>query len=75
MNRSRPATTSAVAQEEYFLQQAKKMGGVSGLGLENFSDTDRFATIINFLDNPEIFEKVGGFLYAVRLSIIPPIQY
>lgn len=45
-------------EEEDLAQRARRMGGVTGLGLEHFSDTDRFTAICNFLDNQTMFEKV-----------------
>ena len=33
---------------------------MTGLGLEYFSETDRFQAIVNFLEIPEMFEKVSN---------------
>jgi hypothetical protein len=33
-------------------------GGITGLGLEHFTDSDRFALMIRFLSNPVQFQKV-----------------
>jgi hypothetical protein len=38
--------------------QINKQGGITGLGLAEFSDNDRFAAIVKFLANPEVFRKV-----------------
>ena len=38
----------------------KAAGGVAGLGLDQFSDNDRFSTIIKFLINYDQFRAVGS---------------
>ena len=53
-----PAELQDEKEEEELAQRARRMGGVTGLGLEHFSDTDRFTAICNFLDNQSMFEKV-----------------
>ena len=45
------------------------MGGVTGLGLEHFSDTDRFTAICNFLDNQTMFEKVVQVLATQYVNV------
>jgi hypothetical protein len=37
-------------------------GGISGLGLNQFSDNDRFAAIVKFLANPDVFRQVDFLL-------------
>lgn len=36
----------------------KSHGGITGLGLEQFTDNDRFAAIVKVLANPEVFRMV-----------------
>lgn len=57
-NAGEPPELQAEREEEELAQRARRMGGVTGLGLEHFSDTDRFTAICNFLDNQAVFEKV-----------------
>jgi hypothetical protein len=37
----------------------QKIGGVTGLGLEHFTDLDRYHVMVDFLSEPSVFEKVG----------------
>ena len=36
----------------------QKVGGVTGLGLEHFTDLDRYHVMVDFLSEPSVFEKV-----------------
>jgi hypothetical protein len=35
-----------------------EVGGITGLGLEHFSDSDRLSAISIFLSQPEVFKKI-----------------
>ena len=61
-NPGEPPELQAEREEEELAHHARRMGGVTGLGLEHFSDTDRFTAICNFLDNQGVFEKVVQIL-------------
>lgn len=37
----------------------KSSGGITGLGLEQFSDNDRFAAVVKYLANPTVFHQVS----------------
>eukprot|EP01040_Poterioochromonas_malhamensis_P008396 gene8396-9082_t len=46
----------------------KSSGGITGLGLDQFSDNDRFAAVVKFLANPHVFQQVvGGLLDRYEL--------
>ena len=64
-----PAELQEEKEEEELAQRARRMGGVTGLGLEHFSDTDRFTAICNFLDNQIMFEKVVQVLATQYVNI------
>ncbi len=39
--------------------QVKQLGSLSGMGVDQFTDHDRFAAMVRFLSNPEVFEAVS----------------
>lgn len=45
----------------------KSSGGITGLGLDQFSDNDRFAAVVKFLANPHVFQQVSEALDQWRL--------
>lgn len=55
--------TGENAEEGSQIQQtlvgSTSIGGVTGLGLEHFTDVDRMDAMITFLSNPQEFEKVS----------------
>ena len=64
-----PAELQDEKEEAELAQRARRMGGVTGLGLEHFSDTDRFTAICNFLDNQTMFEKVVQVLATQYVNV------
>jgi hypothetical protein len=56
-----PTSREKAAQADHRVRvetAIKAQGGITGLGLAQFSDNDRFAAIVKFLANPEVFRKV-----------------
>ena len=41
-------------------------GGVTGLGLEHFTDIDRLEAVMRYLSDPMEFDKVVGALCAMN---------
>ena len=44
--------------EEENLQHQRRLGGVTGLGLDLFGEEDRIKAVLGFLQDPAVFEKV-----------------
>lgn len=44
--------------DEDTLQHRRRMGGVTGLGLDLFCEEDRIKSVLGFLQDPVAFEKV-----------------
>lgn len=60
-SRSRSSRGAENKREDHRLRvdpQIKSQGGITGLGLDDFSDNNRFAAIIKFLANPSVFHQV-----------------
>jgi hypothetical protein len=65
-----PDDLQAEREEQELAQRARRMGGVTGIGLEHFSDTDRFTAVCNFLDNQTVFEKVVQVLAVKYVRVV-----
>lgn len=46
-------------------------GGIAGLGTAQFTENDRFATMVKYLSQPEVFERVADRLFA---KYFPPTE-
>eukprot|EP00596_Hydrurales_sp_CCMP1899_P005574 CAMPEP_0119047390 /NCGR_PEP_ID=MMETSP1177-20130426/52898_1 /TAXON_ID=2985 /ORGANISM="Ochromonas sp, Strain CCMP1899" /LENGTH=418 /DNA_ID=CAMNT_0007021937 /DNA_START=161 /DNA_END=1414 /DNA_ORIENTATION=- len=70
----RPArgdASTSVDDEAGTIQYHRRMGGVSGLGLELFSDGDRVRAVTLFLEDPTAFQKVVQVLAATLADTRP----
>lgn len=36
----------------------KQYGGITGLGIHQFTDSDKFAAMVKFLANPTVFQQI-----------------
>lgn len=69
LEQSRLIKTSIFGEDHGRLQRVEpyiqRRGGLTGLGLDQFNDGDRFAAIVKFLSRPEVFaatvQRLGGF--------------
>lgn len=62
---SRTKSSSGLGNDDHRLRiepQIKSQGGITGLGLDQFSDNDRFAALVKFLANPTVFRQVTSLL-------------
>jgi hypothetical protein len=69
LEQSRLVQTSTFGEDHGRLQRLEpyiqRRGGLTGLGLDQFNDGDRFAAIVKFLSRPEVFavtvRRLSGF--------------